>query len=106
MRMTPSTGLPSNDVFPPAVHLAALDELHTTLLPALRSLARRSRPSAGIFDDGRQADARTLMDPCRDAGHEFGGYAAPVRQGISAAEVTTRGSAQTARRNRRCGDGP
>ena len=35
-------GQSSNDVFPSAVHLAALDELANDLLPALRP-ARRSR---------------------------------------------------------------
>ena len=37
-------GQSSNDVFPSAVHLAALDELENDLLPALSSSATPSRP--------------------------------------------------------------
>ena len=36
-------GQSSNDVFPSAVHLAALDEVTRDLLPAMGSLGRRSR---------------------------------------------------------------
>ena len=36
-------GQSSNDVFPSAVHLAALDEVTRDLLPAMGALRRRSR---------------------------------------------------------------
>jgi len=44
-------GQSSNDVFPSAVHLAALDELTNDLLPALDKLAASLQAKAGEFDD-------------------------------------------------------
>src|SRR5438105_5728675 len=44
-------GQSSNDVFPSAVHLAALDELVNELLPALRSLGDSLGRKAEEFDD-------------------------------------------------------
>src|SRR5438093_12479823 len=39
-------GQSTNDVFPTAIHVAALEAVERQLLPALRALARRSRPKA------------------------------------------------------------
>src|SRR5215813_9967167 len=44
-------GQSSNDVFPTAVHLAALDEAVNDLLPALDGLARSLEAKAAEFDD-------------------------------------------------------
>src|SRR5512142_1169256 len=44
-------GQSSNDVFPSAVHLAALDELTNDLLPALTGLAEALEAKAGEFAD-------------------------------------------------------
>src|SRR3954467_1690370 len=44
-------GQSSNDVFPTAVHLAALDELTNDLLPALDRLAASLEAKAQEFDD-------------------------------------------------------
>src|SRR5881409_4224768 len=44
-------GQSSNDVFPSAVHLAALDELTNELLPALERLASSLQAKAAEFDD-------------------------------------------------------
>src|ERR1700759_2355857 len=44
-------GQSSNDVFPSAVHLAALDELVNNLLPALAQLERSLAAKATEFDD-------------------------------------------------------
>src|SRR5437773_5521261 len=44
-------GQSSNDVFPSAVHLAALDEITHELLPALRTLAQSLGAKAREFDD-------------------------------------------------------
>src|SRR5437868_7490041 len=44
-------GQSSNDVFPSAVHLAALDELVNDLLPALERLAGSLEAKAHEFDD-------------------------------------------------------
>jgi fumarate hydratase, class II len=82
-------GQSSNDVFPSAVHLAALDELTHDLLPALGSLAEALEAKAEEFADLVKSGRTHLMDAVPvTLGQEFGGYAAQVRQGISRLEVT------------------
>jgi fumarate hydratase, class II len=73
-------GQSSNDVFPSAVHLAALDQTTNTLLPALklleRSLERKARSFKNIVKSGRTH----LMDAVPvTLGQEFSGYAAQIR---------------------------
>src|SRR5438477_2258342 len=75
-------GQSSNDVFPSAVHLAALDELTNDLLPALGSLAEALEAKAKEFDDVVKSGRTHWMDAVPvTLGQEFGGYAAQVRQG-------------------------
>jgi len=75
-------GQSSNDVFPSAVHLAALDELVNGLLPALDQLAESLEAKAKEFDDVVKSGRTHLMDAVPvTLGQEFGGYAAQVRQG-------------------------
>jgi fumarate hydratase, class II len=75
-------GQSSNDVFPSAVHLAALDELVTDLLPALARLADSLQAKAAEFDDVVKSGRTHLMDAVPvTLGQEFSGYAAQVRQG-------------------------
>jgi fumarate hydratase class II len=84
-------GQSSNDVFPSAVHLAALDELTHDLLPALGSLAEALEAKAEEFADLVKSGRTHLMDAVPvTLGQEFGGYAAQVRQGISRVEATLR----------------
>jgi fumarate hydratase, class II len=84
-------GQSSNDVFPSAVHLAALDELANDLLPALGGLAEALEAKAREFDDVVKSGRTHLMDAVPvTLGQEFGGYAAQVREGISRLEVTMR----------------
>src|SRR5437764_7152447 len=76
-------GQSSNDVFPSAVHLAALDELTNDLLPALDKLAASLEGKAREFADVVKSGRTHLMDAIPvTLGQEFGGYAAQVRQGI------------------------
>ena len=76
-------GQSSNDVFPSAVHLAALDEIVHELLPALDGLAGALQAKAAEFDDVVKAGRTHLMDAVPvTLGQEFGGYAAQVRQGV------------------------
>jgi fumarate hydratase class II len=76
-------GQSSNDVFPSAVHLAALDEIVHELLPALDGLAGALEAKAAEFDDVVKAGRTHLMDAVPvTLGQEFGGYAAQVRQGV------------------------
>jgi fumarate hydratase class II len=75
-------GQSSNDVFPSAVHLAALDEIVNDLLPALRRLADSLQAKAVEFDDVVKSGRTHLMDAVPvTLGQEFAGYAAQVRQG-------------------------
>jgi fumarate hydratase class II len=75
-------GQSSNDVFPSAVHLAALDEITNELLPALQRLSESLQAKAVEFDDVVKAGRTHLMDAVPvTLGQEFGGYAAQVRQG-------------------------
>jgi fumarate hydratase class II len=82
-------GQSSNDVFPSAVHLAALDELTNDLLPALARLAESLAAKAREFDDVVKSGRTHWMDAVPvTLGQEFGGYAAQVRQGIARIEST------------------
>jgi fumarate hydratase, class II len=82
-------GQSSNDIFPSAVHLAALDELTNDLLPALARLADSLAAKAAEFDDVVKAGRTHWMDAVPvTLGQEFGGYAAQVRQGIARIEST------------------
>jgi fumarate hydratase class II len=75
-------GQSSNDVFPSAVHLAALDEITDDLLPALQRLADALQGKAAEFDDVVKSGRTHLMDAVPvTLGQEFGGYATQVRQG-------------------------
>jgi fumarate hydratase, class II len=82
-------GQSSNDVFPSAVHLAALDLLVNDLLPSLTTLAESLEGKAGEFADLVKSGRTHLMDAVPvTLGQEFGGYAAQVRQGIARVEST------------------
>jgi len=73
----------SNDVIPTAIHLSALVEIRTRLIPAMETLHRALQAKAkefwGIVKTGRTH----LMDatPIR-LGQEFEGYAGQVERGI------------------------
>ena len=75
-------GQSSNDVFPSAVHLAALEQLTHDLLPALEQLGDSLERKATEFDDVVKSGRTHLMDAVPvTLGQEFAGYAAQVRQG-------------------------
>jgi fumarate hydratase class II len=75
-------GQSSNDVFPSAVHLAALAETTEDLLPALDSLEESLARKAEEFADVVKAGRTHLMDAVPvTLGQEFGGYAAQIRLG-------------------------
>ena len=77
-------GQSSNDVFPTAVHLAALDQLTNDLLPALDELAGALARKAQEFDDVVKSGRTHWMDAVPvTLGQEFGGYAAQVREGAA-----------------------
>jgi fumarate hydratase class II len=75
-------GQSSNDVFPSAVHLAALAESQDKLLPALERLSAALAAKSEEFADVVKAGRTHLMDAVPvTLGQEFGGYAAQVRLG-------------------------
>ncbi len=82
-------GQSSNDVFPSAVHLAALGEVHSDLLPALDELAASLGSRADAFSDLVKAGRTHLMDAVPvTLGQEFAGYAAQVRLGADRIRAT------------------
>jgi fumarate hydratase class II len=75
-------GQSSNDVFPSAVHLAALEQISVDLLPALDALAEALEAKAAEFADVVKSGRTHWMDAVPvTLGQEFGGYAAQVREG-------------------------
>ena len=75
-------GQSSNDVFPSAVHLAALGEATADLLPALDALEGAFAAKATEFHDIVKSGRTHLMDAVPvTLGQEFNGYAAQVRLG-------------------------
>jgi fumarate hydratase class II len=75
-------GQSSNDVFPSAVHLAALDTTVNELLPALKQLERSLDRKAKKFKDVVKSGRTHLMDAVPvTLGQEFAGYAAQIRLG-------------------------
>jgi fumarate hydratase class II len=82
-------GQSSNDVFPSAVHLAALDRIVNDLLPALDLLAESLGAKAREFDDVVKSGRTHWMDAVPvTLGQEFGGYAAQIREGKARVEGT------------------
>jgi fumarate hydratase, class II len=75
-------GQSSNDVFPSAVHLAALDIAQNELLPALKQLERSLSRKARSFQSVVKAGRTHLMDAVPvTLGQEFAGYAAQMALG-------------------------
>jgi len=75
-------GQSSNDVFPSAVHLAAVAEATFALLPALETLQKSFEAKAQEFADTVKAGRTHMMDAVPvTLGQEFGGYAAQMRLG-------------------------
>src|SRR6202012_5175929 len=82
-------GQSSNDVFPSAVHLAAVDETVNDLLPALDVLAASLGAKAEEFADVVKSGRTHWMDAVPvTLGQEFAGYAAQVREGKARVEAT------------------
>ena len=75
-------GQSSNDVFPSAVHLAALAESSDRLVPALERLASSLERKTDEFRDVVKSGRTHMMDAVPvTLGQEFSGYATQVRLG-------------------------
>ena len=82
-------GQSSNDVFPSAVHLAALDRIVHDLDPALDLLAAALAAKAEEFKDVVKSGRTHLMDAVPvTLGQEFGGYAAQMRESRARVDST------------------
>ena len=82
-------GQSSNDVFPSAVHLAALEQLTHDLLPALDQLGTSLEAKAREFDDVVKSGRTHWMDAVPvTPGQEVAGSAAQVRLGSTRVEAT------------------
>jgi fumarate hydratase class II len=82
-------GQSSNDVFPSAVHIAALGEVNDDLLPAMEGLAKTLAAKASEFDDIVKTGRTHLMDAVPvTLGQEFAGYAAQIELGAERVRST------------------
>ncbi|MET0152030.1 MAG: class II fumarate hydratase [Candidatus Binatia bacterium] len=80
-------GQSTNDVFPTAIHVAALEAVERRLLPALRALAESFEAKAQEFADVVKAGRTHLQDAVPvTLGQEFSGYASVMRHGIRRVE--------------------
>jgi fumarate hydratase, class II len=81
-------GQSSNDTFPTAVHLAALDAAASDLLPALDALAGSLDAKSAEFRDVVKAGRTHLMDAVPvTLGQEFAGYTTQIREGAARVEA-------------------
>lgn len=96
----------SNDTFPTAMHIAAAQEVHDHLLPALHTLHELLNHKARMWDDiikiGRThtQDATPLT-----LGQEFSGYAKQIENGIHRIENTLAGLLELAQGGTAVGTG-
>lgn len=78
----------SNDTFPTAMHIAAVEEIHKSLIPALKHLHKALDEKANSWND----IIKIGRTHCQDAtpltlGQEFSGYAAQIYNGITRVEL-------------------
>ncbi len=82
-------GQSTNDMFPTAIHVAALGGVEEHLLPAMRELAAAFEAKAEEFADVVKAGRTHLQDAVPvTLGQEFSGYASVIRHGIARVENT------------------
>jgi fumarate hydratase, class II len=81
----------SNDVFPSAMHIAAMQAIRKHLLPSLKLLSKGFKAKAKQFHSIVKVGRTHLMDAAPlTLGQEFSGYAAQIDNGIQAVESTLR----------------
>ncbi len=79
----------SNDTFPTAMHIAATEQVHQTLLPALEHIAAALEAKADAWSDIIKNGRTHLQDATPlTLGQEFSGYAAQMRNGIDRIKAT------------------
>ncbi len=99
-------GQSSNDTFPTAMHIAAVEEISHRLLPALATLHGALGAKARQFDDIIKIGRTHLQDATPlTLGQEFSGYAKQVEYGIARVEATLPRLAQLAQGGTAVGTG-
>jgi fumarate hydratase, class II len=79
----------SNDTFPTAMHIAAVEQVHHELLPALEHLLAALQAKAERFDEIIKIGRTHLQDATPlTLGQEFSGYAQQIRYGIARVKQT------------------
>ncbi|MGI9381965.1 MAG: class II fumarate hydratase [Methyloligellaceae bacterium] len=74
----------SNDTFPTAMHISAVEEVHHRLLPALEHIAAALEQKADAWTEVIKIGRTHLQDATPlTLGQEFSGYAAQIRLGIA-----------------------
>jgi fumarate hydratase class II len=82
-------GQSTNDVFPTAIHVAAMDALENHVIPSMRELAEAFEAKATEFSAVVKAARTHLQDAVPiTLGQELSGYASVVRHGIARLEST------------------
>jgi fumarate hydratase class II len=77
----------SNDVFPTAIHISAVEAIVVDLLPALKKLVRALEEKADEFSDVVKPGRTHLQDAVPvTLGQEFSGYASMIAHGIERIE--------------------
>ncbi|MBY0530010.1 MAG: class II fumarate hydratase [Rhabdochlamydiaceae bacterium] len=80
----------SNDVFPSAMHIAALLDVHNELIPGLKKLHQGLKDKAREFKAIVKIGRTHLMDATPlTLGQEFSGYASQIEHGLKALEHAT-----------------
>jgi fumarate hydratase, class II len=79
----------SNDSFPTAMHIAAVEQIHHRLLPALEHLHAALRAKSEAFEDVIKIGRTHLQDATPlTLGQEFSGYAQQIKRGIERVKAT------------------
>ncbi len=77
----------SNDTFPTAMHIAAVDAIQGRMLPQVRTLAATLRSKAQAFEDVVKIGRTHLMDATPlTLGQEISGWATQLEHGVAAVE--------------------
>ena len=78
----------SNDTFPTAMHIAAVEEIHHRLVPALQQLRNALSDKSNAFKDIVKIGRTHLQDATPlTLGQEFSGYTQMIEYGIERAEA-------------------
>ncbi len=82
-------GQSSNDTFPTVMHIAAVEEIHSALLPALENLRHALDEKARRFAKLTKIGRTHLQDATPlTLGQEFSGYATQIEHGIARVKAT------------------